>query len=91
MSGDEQSRKRRSGKRVVALSRVDQERLQRGELRYPEQALLHDGSATPVVSPQGMPPAAALAVNGKQAINREDLTPREREILDNLPPHFGKI
>ncbi|MDD7465080.1 MAG: hypothetical protein PUK59_02435 [Actinomycetaceae bacterium] len=90
-----QPQKRRSGKRAVALSRIDRERLQRGELLYPEQALTHQESSASQTRAnhstragrntyrQTYPPASGL--------NREDLTPREREILENLPPHFGKI
>ncbi|MBM7824657.1 hypothetical protein JOD55_000484 [Arcanobacterium pluranimalium] len=79
-------------KRVVRLSRVDQERLLRGEISTPEEAVhIHD--APPVR------PAMSTQQNGNQ--NRgthggagqanTSLSPHERELLENLPPHFGKI
>lgn len=78
---DSTRRKSRLGKRAVALSRVDRERLQRGELSYPEQALIHQDFVAQV-------PHAA---RGHTSLDTQDLTPHEREILENLPPHFGKI
>ncbi|WP_124054323.1 hypothetical protein [Arcanobacterium ihumii] len=80
-------------KRVVRLSRIDQKRLDRGEIQTPEEALhIYDA---PPVRPE-IPNRDGQRGSGKgshssagQAIN--SLSPHERELLENLPPHFGKI
>ncbi|WP_216454913.1 hypothetical protein [Arcanobacterium phocae] len=68
------------GRRVVRLSRVDAQRLERGEIEYAEQAL-HISDAGPVLSRKS-------AIEPPKPVN---LSPHERELIENIPPHFGKI
>lgn len=68
-----------ASRRVVRLSRIDAERLAKGEFSIPEDAL-HQYDAPPVL-PQ------------KKSVGQEleALTPRDKEILAEVPPHFGKL
>lgn len=77
------SSSQKKSRRVVRLSRVDAERLARGEISTPEEALrIYD--APPVkVTP--------IPENTDGKSRKHELTPHEREILANVPPHFGKI
>lgn len=62
-------------RRVVRLSRVDRERLERGDIEFPEQALhLDDQSASP----------ARHHRRGKEPIQG-----RDAQILSERPPHYG--
>ncbi|ADH93300.1 hypothetical protein EBF03_07920 [Arcanobacterium haemolyticum] len=67
------------GRRVVRLSRLDAGRLERGDIATPEEAL-HNTDAGPVLSkPTGFhTPAQAY-------------DPHEKELIENVPPHFGKL
>ena len=79
-----------SGKRVTALSRIDQERLAVGEISYPEEALKqYEDPPLPAPLPQVPKDHGGEGSNG--GVRRRHISPREREILENLPPHFGKI
>lgn len=77
----------RKSRRVVMLSRIDQERLARGEISAPEEAV-HVSDARGVhpkfYSPQELAAHAAKAA-------QHSLSAHEREILAEVPPHFGKI
>lgn len=75
----------RKSRRVVRLSRVDSERLAKGDFRSPEDAL-HQYDA-PSVLPQ------KKVLQQKKSVGQElkALTPREKEILAEVPPHFGKL
>ena len=79
---------KRKSRRVVLLSRVDQERLARGEISAPEEAV-HISDARGVhpkfYSPQ------ELAARAAKAAQQQSLSAHEREILAEVPPHFGKI
>lgn len=71
-------------RRVTALSRLDRERLERGEIACPEEALhIHDAKRAPA------PERAAW--RQKKVTAEAELSPREKEILAELPPHFGKL
>ncbi|WP_353065277.1 hypothetical protein [Arcanobacterium hippocoleae] len=78
----------RSGRRIVRLSRVDQERLARGEITQPEEAvhLLDARGVYPKKYAQ-----AELAQRALDAAKKPALTAREKEILAQVPPHFGKL
>lgn len=65
-------------RRAVRLSRVDRERLERGEIDTPEEAL-HLNDARTVSS-------APHEVKGVEARDAQ-----ERRLLGDLPPHFGKF
>ncbi|MCI7550846.1 MAG: hypothetical protein PUK40_02810 [Actinomycetaceae bacterium] len=83
-------------KRVVRLSRVDQERLERGEITYPEEAV-HISDAKSVHPKK--PEERATSAHSKLSRNRprgsnsdtDALTPFERDIIANVPPHFGAL
>ncbi|MDO5723982.1 MAG: hypothetical protein Q4P33_06245 [Flaviflexus sp.] len=62
-------------RRVVRLSRVDRERLERGEIAYPEQALHRDDHAADPLPPERR---AEVPRSGRDA-----------EILSERPPHYG--
>ncbi len=65
-------------RRAVRLSRVDRERLERGEISTPEEALhLNDA---------GAPQSAQHEVK-----KLEPQDANERRLLGDLPPHFGKL
>ncbi len=71
-------------RRVTALSRLDRERLERGEIACPEEALhIHDAKSAPA------PERATW--RQKKVVDEAKLSPREKEILAELPPHFGKL
>lgn len=67
---------KRSHAPVVRLSRVDRERLERGELATPGQALTER-----IVSAPSSPYLKKV----------EARSPHERELLEAAPPHFGKL
>lgn len=99
------------GKRVTRLSRVDRERLAKGEFSYPEEVFRQydpapftpqrsgERSKTPLGEPDNAPvrelpdkEQLGKARRGKRGHRDEPpLTAWEREILANVPPHFGKI
>ena len=67
--------------RAIRLSRVDSERVERGELSSESEALHH-----------------ALTEETGDATSKDEETPaieprdaRERQLLENLPPHYGKL
>lgn len=64
------------GRRAVYLSRVDRERLERGEISAPEQAVHKDD-----------PPAVRQPAPAEKKQKR--LSQRDREILEERPPHWG--
>ncbi|QRV02000.1 hypothetical protein JTE88_07950 [Arcanobacterium phocisimile] len=68
---------------MVRLSRVDAQRLARGEFSAPEEAL-HVTDAGPVMQ------RSKTGVVQRSA-QPQALSPHERELIENLPPHFGKI
>lgn len=79
---------RATGKRVVLLSRVDQERLDRGEISAPEEAV-HISDAR-VVNPKFFT-AQELALRAVEKAKTPALSLHEKEILAEVPPHFGKL
>ncbi len=69
----------RKHKAVVKLSRVDQERLERGEISNPTEALhLNDRRVT-----ESEPAAVEPSVRPRDA--------NEQRLLADRPPHFGKL
>ena len=77
-------------KRVTVLSRVDRERLAAGEISFPEEALQqYAAQAQPVAGRKA--PHNGRAQETAQAGSEAQLTALDREILANVPPHFGKI
>lgn len=64
-------------RRAVYLSRVDRERLEKGEISTPEEALHKDD-----------PPAQQIVGQADQKKHR-GLSARDREILEDRPPHWG--
>ncbi|MDP9801172.1 hypothetical protein J2S49_001248 [Arcanobacterium wilhelmae] len=70
----------RQGKRVIALSRVDREKLERGEFTSPEQAV-HQWDHT----------AGGERARRQPARDEARFTPHEKDLLREVPPHFGKI
>lgn len=69
----------RTHKAVVRLSRVDQERLERGEISTPTEALhLNDRRVT-----ESEPAAVEPTVRPRDA--------NEQRLLADRPPHFGKL
>lgn len=80
---------RQKSRRVVRLSRVDQERLDKGEIQTPEEAV-HLFDAGPIRSDR-KGPAGTQDQAGKKVGQGEQLSPRDREILSDRPPHFGKL
>ncbi|MDN6486200.1 hypothetical protein [Ancrocorticia populi] len=64
--------------RAVRLSRVDSERISRGELGSEAEAL-HEA----LTEETGDGPSSDEKVEARDA--------RERQLLEDLPPHFGKI
>lgn len=70
---------KKPGRRVISLSRVDRERLERGEISSPEEAFRQYDA--PTVVPQGH----------SFSTDEEPLSPFEKDILENIPPHFGKL
>ncbi|WP_182354294.1 hypothetical protein [Flaviflexus huanghaiensis] len=70
----------RKRRRAVYLSRVDRERLERGEISAPEEALHRDDPAP------GRP--AADRPDEKKKVTEKGLSARDREILSERPPHW---
>ncbi|CRH88024.1 Uncharacterised protein [Chlamydia trachomatis] len=70
---------KKPGRRVISLSRVDRERLERGEISLPEEAFKQYDA--PAVAPQGHSYGSDV----------KPLSLFEKDILENIPPHFGKI
>lgn len=79
---------------MIMLSRVDRERLERGEISFPEEALAQYDYRPPT--------GQELAAQGNRAAGREKrglrscasqptLSPLDKDIIANIPPHFGKI
>ncbi len=69
----------RRHKAVVRLSRIDQERLERGEISNPTEALhLNDRRVT-----ESEPIAVEPRVRARDA--------NEQRLLTDRPPHFGKL
>lgn len=74
--GEERSRRHRA---AVRLSRVDAERLARGEIRQAEDALhLNDHKKSVSYQHEVEPKVSARDAN-------------ERRLLDDRPPHFGSL
>ncbi len=87
--------KERKSRRVVHLSRVDQERLAQGEFAFPEAAL-HQDDAPDLAYKLALVQARRTSVAKSVSKNHGDsttveLSPRDKEILRELPPHFGKL
>ncbi|MGV9196640.1 hypothetical protein ACTOVL_05490 [Arcanobacterium canis] len=68
------------GKRVISLSRVDREKLERGEFLTPEQAV-HQWDHT----------VGSERARRQPAQDTQRFTPHEQDLLREIPPHFGKI
>lgn len=68
----------RTHKPVVRLSRLDQERLDRGDVRDEAEAVVDALSA-----PEG------TAVTGSSEIQARNAN--EQRLLEDVPPHFGKL
>ncbi|MFY9263187.1 MAG: hypothetical protein GX483_08830 [Actinomycetaceae bacterium] len=88
---------RRRKRRVVMLSRVDRERLARGEIATPEEAV-HRFDAGPVnpVHPDRKTGDVKSGDTGtarkpSSELRRSQLSARDKEILAERPPHFGKL
>ncbi|MGO1471717.1 hypothetical protein [Flaviflexus sp.] len=64
-------------KRAVYLSRVDRERLERGEIKTPEEALHKDD------------PTVRRTPERAETNKKSGLSQRDREILAERPPHWG--
>ncbi|WP_147599181.1 hypothetical protein [Flaviflexus massiliensis] len=64
-------------KRAVYLSRVDRERLERGEITSAEEALHKDD------------PPARRKPGQAESKKKTALSQRDREILEDRPPHWG--
>ncbi|MFC5370787.1 hypothetical protein [Arcanobacterium bovis] len=76
----------------MRLSRVDQERLMRGEIATPEEALhIHDAPPVRPEFPAQRDANQGMGTYGRAGQANKSLSPHERELLENLPPHFGKI
>lgn len=73
------SEKKQRGRAAVRLSRVDRERLERGEIATPEEALHLNDAGIAVSSEHEVAPK----VQAKDA--------NERRLLNDRPPHFGKL
>lgn len=73
-------RRRTRGKRTVYLSRLDRERLAAGEIAAPEEAL-HAND----------PPEQRPASTGSTAAGPPGLSGHDQDILNERPPHFGKL
>ena len=67
--------------RAIRLSRVDSERVERGELSSESEAL-HQALTEET---------GDAATKDKDAPSIEPRDARERQLLENLPPHFGKL
>lgn len=66
-----------TSRRVVRLSRVDRERLEAGDISCPEEAVHKDD-----------PPAKkTLGADRKSST----MSSHDKELLRELPPHFGKL
>ena len=102
----QRSQKNSPGKRVIALSRVDRERLERAEIHTPEEAFeqyayrppkrlarASQSSDDEPAQHSGCHKAHARYVRTPKAYAHPDegLTALDREILENVPPHFGKL
>ncbi|MFP7695840.1 hypothetical protein [Trueperella sp. LYQ143] len=84
----EQPVRQGNSRRVVRLSRVDAQRIQSGELAGIEAAV-HATDARPMGSQVA---SASAGRSGRPARSAEaELSARDREILGDLPPHFGKL
>lgn len=84
----------KKSRRVVMLSRVDAERLERGEIATPEEALhIHDAPPVKPRVPKSAAAVAAAAASGtvKGSTPVRKLSPHEQDILAEVPPHFGKL
>lgn len=94
---------RRKKRRVVRLSRVDQEKLDSGEFATAEDAIhqydAKPDDAQPADSPSEHPgsgvdatqPASTPRPNKRQRAATSELSQRDREILADRPPHFGNL
>lgn len=75
-------------RRVVRLSRLDQERLDKGEISAPEEALHNDDPKDGPRRPSG----ATAGADTKNPPRRADsFSAHDRDLLAELPPHFGKF
>lgn len=71
----------RRRRRAVYLSRVDRQRLERGEISAPEEALHKD-------DPVPSPPVGSEGTAGAPKKKVTGLSARDREILAERPPHW---
>lgn len=65
---------------VVRLSRVDQERIERGEIDDDSQALR-----------EALTEGTGVAGGGEPQRDLRARNANEQRLLDELPPHFGKL
>ena len=65
---------------VVRLSRVDRERIERGEIDSDAQAVL-----------QALTEETGVAGGGEPQRKPRARDANEQRLLDELPPHFGKL
>lgn len=79
---------KRPARRVIALSTRDQERLNRGDISTPEEALRQ--GATPSGAPHGGPDATEPPDSSGGSTKRTKQSDDER-ILREVPPHFGRL
>lgn len=83
----------RKSRRVVRLSRVDQERLERGEFASALDAVHQWDAAGARTTSSNLPDSGRTT--GQRQTNRHSgqrqLSQRDREILGERPPHFGKL
>ncbi|QOQ38100.1 hypothetical protein [Trueperella pecoris] len=72
--------RRRGSRRVVMLSEVDAKRIASGEYGSAEEVLHATDQGSPSAKPSGYNKPGA-----------SQLSPHDRAILNEVPPHFGKI
>ena len=72
--------RRRKHSPVVRLSRVDRERIERGELDGDAQALR-----------EALTEGTGVASGGEPQRDIHARDANEQRLLDELPPHFGKL
>lgn len=73
--------RRKGSRRVVMLSEVDAERIKTGEF----------GSAEEVLHAADRQPGDHKGSGAEPSKRTDRMSPRDREILNDVPPHFGNL